>query len=40
MRHSAQGAPGGWVMTGLIFKWVPLYEFSYLILPRVSYLVF
>ena len=28
MRRSAQGATGGWVMPGLIFKWFPLYEFS------------
>ena len=24
MRHPAQGALGGWVMLGLIFKWFPL----------------
>ena len=28
MRHPAQGATGGWVMPGLIFKWFPLCEFS------------
>ena len=39
MRHSAQGITGGWVMLGLIFKRFPFCEFSYLILPRVSYRV-
>ena len=24
----AQGAAGGWVMLGLVFKWFPLWEFS------------
>ena len=24
MRRSAQGATGGWVMQGLVFKWFPL----------------
>ena len=24
----AQGATGGWVMPGLVFKWFPLCEFS------------
>ena len=28
MRHPAQGATGGWVMQGLVFKWFPLCEFS------------
>ena len=28
MRHPAQGATGGWVMLGLVFKWFPLCEFS------------
>ena len=28
MRRSAQGATGGWVMQGLVFKWFPLCEFS------------
>ena len=28
MRHPAQGAIGGWVMLGLVFKWFPLWEFS------------
>ena len=28
MRCPAQGATGGWVMLGLIFKWFPLCEFS------------
>ena len=27
MRHPAQGATGGWVMPGLVFKWFPLCEF-------------
>ena len=27
MRHPAQGASGGWVMRGLVFKWFPLCEF-------------
>ena len=27
-RHPAQGAIGGLVMPGLVFKWFPLYEFS------------
>ena len=27
MRHHAQGATGGWVMPGLVFKWFPLCEF-------------
>ena len=28
IRHPAQGASGGWVMPGLIFKWFPLCELS------------
>ena len=28
MRRPAQGATGGWVMPGLVFKWLPLCEFS------------
>ena len=28
MRHPAQGAAGGWVMWGLVFRWVPVCEFS------------
>ena len=28
MRHPSQGATGGWVMPGLVFKWFPLCEFS------------
>ena len=28
MRHAAQGATGGWVMTSLVFKCFPLCEFS------------
>ena len=28
MRHPAQGATGGWIMPGLVFKWFPLWEFS------------
>ena len=28
MRHPAQGATGGWVMLGLVFKWSCLCEFS------------
>ena len=34
----AQGATGGWVMPGLVFKWLPLCEFS-LIPARVNSLV-
>ena len=30
MNHPAQGATGGWVMLGLVFKWLPLCEFSLL----------
>ena len=28
MMHPAQDATGGWVMSGLVFKWFPLCEFS------------
>ena len=28
MRHPAQGATGGWVTLGLVFKLFPMYEFS------------
>ena len=28
MSLPAQGAIGGWVMLGLVFKWFPLCEFS------------
>ena len=28
MRHPAQGATGGWMMPGLVFKRFPLCEFS------------
>ena len=28
MRRPAQGASGAWVMPGLVFKWLPLCEFS------------
>ena len=28
MRHPSQGATGGWVMPGLVFKWFPFCEFS------------
>ena len=38
MRCPAQGATGGWVMLGLVFKWFPLCEF-YMILTMVSSLV-
>jgi len=37
MRHPAQGAPGGWVMLGLVFKWFS--SSHYLIFPRASSLV-
>ena len=39
MRHPAQGAIGGWVMLGLVFKWFPLCEFSLFDTSRVSSLV-
>ena len=28
MRRPVQGATGGWVIQGLVFKWFHLYEFS------------
>ena len=28
MRHPAQGATGGWVMPGLVFKWFSMCEVS------------
>ena len=28
MRRPAQGATGGWVMPGPVYKWFPLCEFS------------
>ena len=28
MRHPAEGATGGWVISGLVYKWLPLWEFS------------
>ena len=28
MRRPAQGATGGWVMPGLVFRWFPVCEFS------------
>ena len=34
MRHSAQGATGGWVMLGLVFKWSLLCEFSLFDTPQ------
>ena len=39
MRCPAQGATGGLVMLGLVFKWFPLCEFSLFDTPRVSFLV-
>ena len=39
MSCPAQGATGGWVMPGLVFKWAPLYEFSLFDTPQVSSLV-
>ena len=36
MRLPAQGATGGWVVPGLVFKWFSLCGFSLFILPRVS----
>ena len=33
MRHPTQGATGGWVMPGLVFKWFPLCGFSLLDTP-------
>ena len=34
MRCPEQGATGGWVMLGLVFKWFPLYEFSLFDTPQ------
>ena len=31
--EAAQGATGGWVMTGIVFKWFPLCEFSLFDIP-------
>ena len=39
MRCPAQGATGGWMMLGLVFKWFPLCEFSLFDTPRVSSLL-
>ena len=39
MRRPAQGANGGWVMPGFVFKWFSFVSSYYLILPRVSSLV-
>ena len=36
MRRPAQGAIGGWVMLGLVFKCILCVSSHYLILPRVS----
>ena len=33
MRRPEQGATGGWVMLGLVFKWYPLCEFSLFDIP-------
>ena len=33
MRRPAQGATGGWMMLGLVFKWFPMCEFSLLDTP-------
>jgi len=33
MRHPAQGATGGWVTPGLVFKCFPLWEFSLFDIP-------
>ena len=35
----AQGAMGGWVVPGLVFRWFPCVSAHYLILPRVTSLV-
>ena len=35
----AESATGGWVMPGLVFKWLPLCEFSLFDTPRFSSLV-
>ena len=37
MRSPAQGATGGWVMPGLVFKWFPLCEFSLFNIPSGSF---
>ena len=34
MRHPAQRATGIWVMPGLVYKWLPLWEFSLLTTPQ------
>ena len=34
-----ESATGGWVMPGLVFKWLPLCEFSLFDTPRFSSLV-
>ena len=34
MKRPAQGATGGWVMLGLVFKWFPLCEFSLFDTPK------
>ena len=39
MRCPAQGATGGWVMLGLVFKGFLRVSSHYLILPRISSLV-
>ena len=36
MRHPAQGATGGWVTSGLVFKWFLLCEFSLFDLPGMQ----
>ena len=33
MRCPAQGATGHWVMLGLVYKWLPLWEFSLFATP-------
>ena len=37
MRRPAQGATGGWVMPGLVFKWFPLCEFSLFDTPQFQF---
>ena len=39
VRCPEQGATGGWVMLGLVFKWFFCVNSHYLILPRISTLV-
>ena len=34
MKCAAQGATGGWVMLGVVFKWFPLCEFSLFDTPQ------